>query len=147
MVTPTKLRLLRGNPSRTPIGPEPEPQITADVPQPPEHLSAEAAVEWRKIAPELHRIGLLTMADLAAFGGWCEVMARWIKAERELHGQPYTVSTDEGGTKINPLVSIANTALRDMVHCASQFGMTPAGRARLNAGITRPPKKFSGLVS
>jgi P27 family predicted phage terminase small subunit len=144
---PTKLKLLRGNPSRVPIGPEPEPRISADVPSPPEHMSPDAVVEWHKIAPELHRIGLLTEADVTAFAGWCEVAARWIKAERDLRGQPYTVSTDEGGTKINPLVSVANMALRDMMHGAAQFGMTPAGRARLNAGITRPPKKFSGLVS
>jgi P27 family predicted phage terminase small subunit len=147
-IVPTKLKLLRGNPSRVPIGPEPEPQTFNGIPEPPEYLDDDAAAEWRKLAPELVRIGLLTLADVTAFGSYCQVVGRWIKAERALKGQDLVIEAGDGtSTKVNPLVHVASAAQRDLLSAAAQFGMTPAGRARLNAGITRPPKKFSGLVS
>jgi P27 family predicted phage terminase small subunit len=148
MVVPTKLKILRGNPGDRPILPEPEPQTFNSIPPPPDYLDAEAAAEWRKLAPELVRIGLLTLADVTAFGSYCQVVGRWIKAERELNSQSLTIPAGDGtSTKVNPLVHVASTAQRDLIAAAAQFGMTPAGRARLNAGITRPPKKFSGLVA
>jgi P27 family predicted phage terminase small subunit len=147
-IVPTKLKLLRGNPSRVPIQPEPEPRAFGSIPEPPDHLDAEAAAEWRKLAPELVRIGLLTLADVTGFGAYCQLVGRWIKAERALNGQELVIATEDGtSTKVNPLVHVASAAARDLLSAAAQFGMTPAGRARLNAGITRPPKKFSGLVA
>ncbi|MFA7218771.1 MAG: P27 family phage terminase small subunit, partial [Dehalococcoidales bacterium] len=46
-----------------------------------------------------------------------------------------------------PLIGIANTAARDMVKYASEFGLTPAARASL--GIKNEPRgrsKFDGLI-
>jgi P27 family predicted phage terminase small subunit len=147
-IVPTKLKLLRGNPSRVPIGAEPEPQPFTSIPQPPDYLDDDAAAEWRKQAPELVRIGVLTVADATAFASYCQVVGRWIKAERALKGQELVIEAGDGtSTKVNPMVHVAATAQRDLLAAAAQFGMTPAGRARLNAGITRPPKKFSGLVA
>jgi hypothetical protein len=47
---PLQLRLLRGNPSKRPLRPEPQPEIAADVPDPPPFLSKYAQDEWWRVA-------------------------------------------------------------------------------------------------
>lgn len=155
MVTPTKLKLLRGNPGKRPIGAEPEPAAFSDIPEPPEHLSADAAAEWRRVTPELVRIGLMTIVDTQTLAAYCDAYGQWLTAKRiiaELAADDKKFSglaarNDEGHIVASPMVRVANVAATNMVHFAAQFGLTPAARAKLNAGITRPPKKFSGLVA
>lgn len=81
---PFPLKLLRGNPGKRPMRPEPQPQIAADVPEPPSFITGYAADEWWRTAPELHRLGLLTRIDVPALaatatlsgnGGWR--LKRW----------------------------------------------------------------------
>jgi hypothetical protein len=43
---PTHLSLLKGNPSKRPLRPEPEPERAANVPDPPSFLSKYAVDEW-----------------------------------------------------------------------------------------------------
>jgi phage terminase small subunit len=75
--TPTHLQVLRGNPSKRPIRPELEPLQTAEPPKPPRYLTRLAAAEWRRLAPELHRLGLLTVVDVAPLAAYCQAYARW----------------------------------------------------------------------
>ena len=56
--TPTHLKLLRGNPGKRPIRPEPQPEQPPTPPEPPDFLTGYAFDEWRRVAPELHRLGL-----------------------------------------------------------------------------------------
>jgi hypothetical protein len=60
------LRLLKGNPGKRPARSPPEPARAEDCPPPPRHLSDYAKEEWQHIAPELHRLNLLTVLDLSA---------------------------------------------------------------------------------
>ena len=73
---------MRGNPGHHPILPEPEPRVTETVPEPPEYLGPDAQDEWRRLAPELHVIGLLTVADLHLFAFYCEAYGVWRDAGR-----------------------------------------------------------------
>jgi P27 family predicted phage terminase small subunit len=49
----------------------------------------------------------------------------------------------------NPLVSIVRKAASDMVRYASEFGLTPAARSRIAAGVRaeREESKFAGLLA
>jgi phage terminase small subunit len=47
-------------------------------------LSAEAKIEWRRVARALHRLGLLTSVDRAALAAYCQAYARWRQAEKAL---------------------------------------------------------------
>ncbi|KKL26328.1 hypothetical protein LCGC14_2396420, partial [marine sediment metagenome] len=79
---PTKLKILKGNPGRRALNKsEPQPPTPADVPMPPEWLEGYAKDEWRTLAPVLHGLGLLTVADLSFFGAYCQSYARWRAAE------------------------------------------------------------------
>jgi phage terminase small subunit len=53
-----------------------------------------------------------------------------------------------GNPRLNPMVSIARKAAADMVRYAGEFGLSPAARARISAGVGHepPPGKFNGLL-
>ena len=56
---PTHLKVLDGNPGRRPLNPgEPRPQVK--VPTCPQHLSPTAKHEWKRLAHQLHVLGILT---------------------------------------------------------------------------------------
>jgi hypothetical protein len=63
--TPTNLVLLRGNPGKRALNKE-EPKPRPVLPEPPGHLDTGAKREWRRVAPELHQLGLLTVLDVDA---------------------------------------------------------------------------------
>jgi P27 family predicted phage terminase small subunit len=149
---PTYLKLLRGNPGKRPIRSEPEPAIADDVPDPPVFLSGYARDEWWRVAPELYRLKLLTLIDIAAFAAYCQAFARWRSAEEVLaemaKHDPETHGL-LGGTGQNPLVRIAANAAADMVRYAGEFGMSPAARTRIRAGVgaRSDASKFDGLIA
>jgi P27 family predicted phage terminase small subunit len=58
----------------------------ADPSEPPDFLSAYARDEWRRVAPELHRLGLVTTLDVALLAVYCTAYARWRTAEELLAG-------------------------------------------------------------
>jgi phage terminase small subunit len=52
--------------------PKPQPEIAADVPEPPPFITGYAADEWWTTAPELHRLGLLTRIDVPSLAAYCQ---------------------------------------------------------------------------
>jgi P27 family predicted phage terminase small subunit len=82
--TPTRLKLLRGNPGHQKLRPEPEPLIPEICPKPPPHITGYAADEWWIIAPELHRLGLLTRVDVPVLAIYCHAYGQWRLAAETL---------------------------------------------------------------
>jgi phage terminase small subunit len=74
---PTVLKLIRGNPGkeRLPQG-EAEPQRPDDIPPPPPFLTGHAADEWRRLAPELYYLKLLTAIDTNTLAAYCQAYKR-----------------------------------------------------------------------
>jgi P27 family predicted phage terminase small subunit len=153
---PSYLKLVTGNPGKRPINKnEPKPS-REKLPSAPAELYEDAKIEWRRIARELHRLGLLTTLDRAALAAYCQAWGRWIAAERALaemakrdmltHG--LLIKTTNGNAIQNPLVGTANRAMMAMMRCALEFGMTPSARSRLSspqgADMTNPFAEFGG---
>ena len=152
---PTHLKLVTGNPGRRPLNKN-EPKPERKLSSPPDELYEDAKIEWRRVAKELHRLGLLTVIDRAALAAYCQAYGRWIVAERALaevakrdlltHG--LLIKTTNGNAIQNPLVGTANKAMLAMMRCASEFGMTPAARSRISspqgADLTNPFAEFGG---
>jgi P27 family predicted phage terminase small subunit len=155
---PTHLKLLRGNPGHQKLNKdEPQPQVPAEVPEPPRFLSGYAADEWWRVAPELHRLGLLSVLDVGPFAAYCVAYHRWRTAEEALACMAekdaltggLLVKRADGNAAQNPLVRVAANAAQAMVDFAGHFGMSPAARARINAGVWHEPPgggKFDGLL-
>ena len=78
------MKLLRGNPGKRPLRPEPEPTREPQCPDPPLFVVGYAADESWRVAPELHRLGLLTFVDTAVLAAYCQSYSRWRTAEEVL---------------------------------------------------------------
>lgn len=139
---PNEIKKLRGNPGKRPIVQSGiQPEQPSDVLPPPAFLSKEAKAEWRRLAPQIHKLGLLTEQDLGAFAAYCQAYGRWAAAEAQLARDSRKRGAMAGGTIIktvagnviqNPAVSIANAAMAQVVKYAVEFGFTPSARARVH---------------
>lgn len=126
---PDSQRVLEGNPSKRPLrGQPPRPR---GLPTCPSWLSSEAKQEWRRVAPELGRLGLLTKLDRAALAGYCSSCAWWRKAQETLAGEGTVYVTPKGQLRTRPEVEIAKWAAESMRAFAAEFGLTPTSRTRL----------------
>lgn len=135
---PSALRRLIGNPGNRPVsGNEPQPE--AAIPQPPDHLDELAVAEWERLAPELHKLGLLSRIDRAALACYCMAWSRWVRAEQHLREHGEIVQAPSGAPIQNPWLSIANRAFDQLKALAAEFGMSPSSRSRVN--VTFSPQE------
>lgn len=130
---PPEVKLLEGNPGRRPINlnaPKPSPI----APSCPSWLGKEARKEWKRIAPELERLGLLTRVDMATLAGYCQSYSCWIAAEALLSTSPLVV--ESGGerystVKAHPAIAIAQKERMLMLQFAGKLGLSPSDRGRM----------------
>jgi P27 family predicted phage terminase small subunit len=103
-------------------------------------LSKTARAEWKRVAPTLHRLGLLTDIDRTALAGYCESFAMWIDCHKILQKEGYTVTVhqknrkgEEVGTyyQQRPEVKIADMALGKIRDFCNDFGMNPTSRGKM----------------
>ena len=128
---PAHLKALEGNPGKRPLnrtGPKPRPTR----PSCPDWLAAEAKAEWKRLAPELERLGLLTLLDRAAFSCYCQSFAHWVQAQRVLRENGTMYVTASGRVRERPEVAIAESSLKLMRAFAVEFGLTPSSRSRFS---------------
>lgn len=127
---PVALKLLEGNPGKRPLRAK-VAAAPASAVSCPAWLTGEARAEWRRLAPPLTKAGLLTPLDRSAFATYCESFASWKQCLHvvEVNGPLYLSAT--GRLLARPEVGMAQTFAKEVRELAAQFGMTPAGRARL----------------
>jgi P27 family predicted phage terminase small subunit len=139
---PTNLKLIEGVSRKDRINqnePKPMPvDINSDC---PDWLLDDAKEEWKRLAPELKSLGILTRADIVAFAGYCQAYAKWKAAEQFLkkHGTTYKIpKRDKDGKVISiymapfPEVAIAKASLEQIRMLAAEFGLTPSSRGRIS---------------
>ena len=144
---PAHLHLLRGSPGKRRARVPPEAQRADACPAPPARLKGYAREEWEAVAPELHRLGLLSVLDVSPLACYCSAVAKQREAEEAMVGQPLTITT-EHGERVNPLVRIASQAANDALKLGAHFGLSPVSRLRLS-GMEPPrgPSKFGDLLA
>lgn len=129
---PTAIKLLEGNPGKRPLN-EHEPVPPKTDLKCPVWILPDAKKEWKRLAPSLESMGVLTMADLTAFTGYCQAYARWKEAEEFITKHGFIFRTPSGYVQQVPQVSIAQQNLKIVQSFCSEFGLTPACRARIVA--------------
>ena len=149
---PTRLKILEGNPGKRPL-PINEPKPTPIAPECPVWLHKDAKKEWKRVAPELEKIGLLTTVDMAALATYCESWAQYKEAIEFIHkhGPVYPIKDENGKVKYLqqvPQVSIANKALNNIRMLCAEFGLTPSSRSRMSIpGVENDDLEMEKLLS
>jgi P27 family predicted phage terminase small subunit len=147
---PLSLHVINGNPSKLnleeKIASQPKPKPIA--PKCPEWLKKDKAAyqEWKRVAPELERLGLLTSVDGAALEGYCKAYSRWLEAEQFMDkeiedkkgekkaiGTYYRIQSKTGSSYYQqlPQVAIAQKYLQIAKAFMAEFGLTPSSRGRM----------------
>ena len=144
---PTALKLLEGNPGKRKITQD-EPKPPPIAPECPTWLHRDAKREWKRIAPQLEAIGILTQIDMAVFAAYCQSYARWKEAEQKVRKSGATAITPSGYEQVSAWEAIAKQREKDMLLCAREFGFTPASRTRVSAKETGGTEdEFTALLS
>ena len=110
---PTALKELEGDrgKGRRPLNKD-EPTPPQDNVKCPAWLMPEAKKEWKRLAPSLIAMGVLTEHDMEAFAGYCQAYARWREAEEFLSQHGTIFKTPSGYVQQVPQVSIAMQNLK-----------------------------------
>lgn len=144
---PTALKVITDQDrARSRVRNEPKPVVVMpNIPKPPDHLDEYALEEWNHICGALFRCGILTEIDGRGLAMYCQAYGRWRKAEEAIQRLAQTNPTS-GGLVMrttneniiqNPMVGIANTAMRDAMKYAAEYGLTPSSRVRLGIEADR----------
>lgn len=157
---PTALKILQGNPGKRLLN-QKEPQPQKALLKCPRWLNKLAREEWACVAPELHRLGLLTKVDAKALACYCQVYGRLRQAEAVVAKQgitftppqwfrsnaarsndrPRSYAVDEGfcrGVRLDASISDAIARLRRLdIGCDCEKNLRS-----LSHGIRNPRVKF-----
>jgi len=131
---PTELKLLQGNPGKRAINKkEPKPK---GMPKCPPHLDKVAKKEWKRFAPILNKLGLLTEVDGTAFAAYCQQYSTWVTISLEIakirEKKDALTVTDED--RLDNLILRQRQTLQSIRAFSVEFGMTPSSRGRIQVG-------------
>ena len=137
---PTLLKKFEGNPGKRQLPKnEPKPKSRKRTPQAPSFLSTLAKKEWKRIAGELHRLGLLTDLDITALAAYCQNYEMFIEAVENIKKHGVLVKQQSGFPVQSPYLNILNQATDRMKKWMVEFGMTPSSRT--GVAVSKDTKK------
>lgn len=126
---PTAIKKLEGNLGKRPINDQ-EPAPNPTMPDPPSEMPAEARRCWKLLAPELHKIGILTKIDGQALESYCRLYAHarecWKQAEAD--GPIVEIA---GKLERNPFIAEAHRAEQLLHRLRSELGLNATSRSRI----------------
>lgn len=139
---PTELKKLSGNPGKRKL-PEHEPALPIEAPDMPAWLDDEAQAEWNRIIPLLQEMRILTKAYRAALAAYCETWSTYVRAAESVMETGGEIVRSPSGFPIqNPYASVRNTAKKQLMLIAAEFGLTASAKPRVKA---EAPAKGAGL--
>ena len=146
--TPTRIRMLNGNPSRRPL-PTNEPQFAPGVPDRPKGMSTEARKLWDGLVAEMANAGVLRRVDGGALAMLCEDLAMLDTLRRGLAAQARDIArkAKQKNQQIsgNALTALSRTTegrrtlstIRELsaqvIIQRREFGLTPSSSTRVQA--------------
>ena len=110
---------------------EPKPELGA--PSPPAWLSREAKAEWKRVTPELTRVGVLAQIDRSILVGYVESWSDFHAAVKAVRDSGTTFATPNGSIAKHPNVTVMNESRVAFLRFAQELGLSPSARARLAA--------------
>lgn len=143
---PTTIKRAEGNPGKRKVNRH-EPQPDSTMPPRPAELNEAAVAIWDHVAGELHGMGLLTAIDDAVLVTYCQSYATYLQLIRDVEVEGITVThVQKNGVeenKINPKQVEARLLGAQLRAMASEYGLTPSARARLEI---KPPNEEESKI-
>lgn len=137
--TPTQLKVVRGTTRKDRANPaEPTPTLAGADVRPPAWLrvSRRSRRAWRDLVPLLRGMHVLTEADRVALALLCDALASYVEAKQLVveEGSTYETVNESGGRMVrkHPGVEIGAESVRFAKLMLSEFGLTPAARAKVS---------------
>lgn len=162
---PGNVHLLRGNASKKPIGAlldEFKPEV--EIPDFPVWIWPEAKKEWKRVASELERYGLISKLDRAALVLYCQAWAKMVWAEKmlsramkdaedkrmaaEAAGEEYAggdgimVKTANGNFTYSHHWVVGKHAAAEVKRYLDLFGLSPSARTKVSVSDNRQGQLF-----
>jgi P27 family predicted phage terminase small subunit len=140
-------------------------KLDIEIPHCPRHLLKEARKEWKRIAPELEALGLISRIDRAALALYCQEYAWWVwhdeALQRDINAmaeKQVTFEADEanggkefpgrngfmlptvnGNWQYNPHWVARNKHATQLDRFLGSFGMSPSARGRVTPSTRQLP--------
>src|SRR5687768_17267831 len=130
-------KLRTGNPGKRPINYD---KFTPDasVPDCPPEFHGEARKEYKRIAAELDKYGMISEVDRNLLVMASVTWARFVEAEKMIAkaakqggGSGLFVKTPNGFPIQSPWLAVSNNAIQTYRAMCAEFGLSPAGRMRV----------------
>ena len=143
---PTVVKMLQGNPGKRAL-PKGEPKPDAGrLPSAPRWLSDEAKREWKRLAPRLHAVGLLTEVDGTALGLLCEAFAQYVAAKAVVDREGMLLMSEKGNAYQHPAAGLMTQARGELMKWSREFGMTPAARSRISVAAAEDAPTLADML-
>lgn len=101
---------------------------------PPDWLSEDALAVWNSLAPELERLGLLTVLDVQLFSVFCNASAEFTRLARIIsEADELVVERGQHGYRQEiPEISLQRRFGDTMRRIGARFGLDPVARSGLD---------------
>ena len=148
---PTTLKLVTGT-YRKDRANKDEPKPKVGIPSPPDFLNADALQEWGRMSEKLYQLGMLAEIDRGIFAAYCQAFGRWAVAEKTFNKMAkkdevfggLLIKTKAGNIIQNPVIGIANKAVKVMDDNASLMGIPATMRTKVHP-IQLPDEEKTGF--
>jgi len=108
------------------------------VPPCPRWLDKIGREEWKRVAPHLAKLGILTQIDATALATYCDVYSEFRRARIKIAKKGLTFDTPSGYVQQRPEVGIVKSARAQIKTFCAEFGMTPNARGRMHLPEDEP---------
>ncbi len=136
---PAAIKIAKGNPSRRPVGEDPAPMFGAAKVTPPAWLKKGGLAVWKRLAPRVTALKLLTQTDAETFARYCRNFARWLEANAAIDKDGMSYATDTGYERIRVAMMVSIRLEPLLERAEDRFGLNPAERQRIFAARSAMP--------
>ena len=127
---PTGWKKLTGNKGGRPLPPD-EPKPRPIEPECPSDIDTRAKKTFKKLAPILRRMGILTEADGYALGILCQIQSRLETLHRKIKKEKTLVQFGRHGEQSSVYTVMERQYYKLYRDFAGEFGLSPRGRTGL----------------
>lgn len=116
-------------------------QAVLNIPEPPLDMGEVARAEWYEVWSYLTQMEIGTSVDFSVIIAYCNEVELYKEAVRELAVSKIEIAPTSGYKMPSPWIAIKNQSIANIIKISSEYGFTPAARAKLKLGGKKETKR------